>query len=67
MVSLYKIENVNEKTDGKYVSCELRGMSTDTKPTEIGINKIANGSVFIEIDTGSVFIYNQDNEEWNEV
>ncbi len=66
MVSLYKIENVNEKTDGKYVSCELRGMSTDTKPTEIGINKIANGSVYIEIDTGKLFFYNEEDQEWNE-
>ena len=66
MVSLYKIENVNEKTDGKYVSCELRGMSTDTKPTEIGINKISNGSVFIEIDTGKLFFYDEENQEWNE-
>lgn len=67
MVSLYKIENTNITTDGKFISCELRGLSTDEKPTTYKENKIANGSVFIEIDTGSVFIYNQDNEEWNEV
>ena len=67
MVSLYKIENTNITNDGKYISCELRGLSTDTKPSTIGENEIGNGSVFIEIDTGSVFIYNQDSKEWNEV
>ena len=67
MVSLYKIENTNITNDGKYISCELRGLSTDEKPTTFGENEIGNGSVFIEIDTGSVFIYNQDSKEWNEV
>ena len=65
MVTIYKIENVNEKTDGKYISCELRGMSTDTKPTEIGENKIGNGSTFIEINTGDIYFYDEDSETWN--
>lgn len=65
MVSLYKIENTNITNDGKYISCELRGLSTDTKPTQIGLNKIANGSIFIEIDTGDIYFYNQTNQEWN--
>lgn len=67
MVSLYKIENTNITNDGKFISCELRGLSTDTKPTKIGENEIANGSVFIEINTGNVFIYDQTSKEWNEV
>jgi len=67
MVSLYKIENTNITSDGKYVSCELRGLADDEKPTTYKENKIANGSVFIEIDTGKVFIFDQDSEEWNEV
>ena len=28
---------------------------------------IDNGSVFIEIDTGTVFIYDLTSKEWNEV
>jgi hypothetical protein len=42
---------------------ELRGLSTDTKPTEM----IGNGSVFLEMDTGKVFVYNADDEEWVEL
>ena len=64
MVSLYKVENSYEKTNNNYISAELRGLSTDEKPTEIGENKIDNGSIFIEIDTGDVYIYDLENEEW---
>ena len=41
---------------------ELAGLSTDTKP--IGF---ATGSLFIEVDTGDVFFYNEEAEpdsEW---
>lgn len=65
MVSLYKIENVNEKIEGKFVSCELRGLSTDEKPSTIGINNIANGSTFVEIDTGDIYFYDETGETWN--
>lgn len=41
---------------------ELRGLSTDTKPTNVG-----NGSVFIEIDTGTVYMFDAQNKQWNEV
>lgn len=67
MVSLYKIENSYTRVDGNYVSAELRGLSTDEKPTEIGANKIDNGSVFIEIDTGKMYLYDLANEEWKEI
>lgn len=64
MVTLYKNDNVRKTTDGQTTYCELRGMSTDTKPTEINGMKIGNGSVFIEIDTQEVFIFNETTQEW---
>lgn len=67
MVSTYKIENTKIKPDGDYISVELRGLSTDTKPTTIDNKKIDNGSVFIEIDTGNVFMFDYTKQEWNEV
>ena len=39
---------------------DLRGLSTDVKPTE----KIGNGSTFIEIDTSKIFFFNADSNEW---
>ena len=35
-------------------------LSTDTKPTE----NIENGSVLIEMDTGTVYFFDLENEEW---
>lgn len=42
---------------------ELRGLSTDEKPTE----DVANGTTFIEIDTGKIYMYDLENEEWKEI
>lgn len=44
-------------------SCEMVGLSTDTKPTGVSIG---NGWSFIEMDTGKVFFYNAEDEEWLE-
>ena len=46
------ITTINEKT------YEFRGLSTDEKPIE----RIGNGSIFIEIDTGKVFIFDEQNK-----
>lgn len=67
MISIYKTDNIKITDEGEIVGGELRGLSTDTKPTEIGDKTIANGSVFIEIDTGKMYLYDLDNEQWNEV
>lgn len=67
MTSTYKIENTKINPDGDYLSVELRGLSTDTKPTKIGDKNIGNGSVFIEIDTQKISFYDEDSKEWKEV
>ena len=46
---------------------ELRGLSTDTKPTEIGGKEVGNGSIFIEIDTGKISMYDKESQEWKEI
>lgn len=40
---------------------DYRGLSTDTKPTNA-----PNGSTFIEIDTGTVYFFDSDNNLWRE-
>ncbi len=67
MVSIYKVENTNITPSDTYLSVEVRGLSTDEKPTEVNDKKIANGSIFIEIDTGKLFLYDLENETWMEV
>lgn len=36
------------------------GLSTDVKPTE----NVVNGSVFIEMDTATIYFFNQAGAEW---
>ena len=73
MISIYKIEESkvspsdNFKKNDERVSVEIRGLSTDDKPTSVGAKGIDNGSVYIELDTGKVFLYDLEQETWNEV
>lgn len=41
---------------------EIRCLSADTKPTDV-----SNGSSLIEMDTGKVYLFDQENSEWTEV
>jgi len=69
MVTVGKIERTIFGQEGEEkVLVELRGLSTDTpKPTELNSQKIENGSTFIEIDTGKIYMYDYENEEWKEI
>ena len=57
----------NPSLNEEYKLVELRGLSTDTKPTTIGADKIDNGSTYIEIDTGKVYLFDLEGEEWKEI
>lgn len=49
--------------EGKYIRpVTFVGLSTDVKPVE----DVANGSIFIEIDTSTLYFFDLDNEEWKE-
>ena len=67
MISLYKIENTKLNPDNSYISVELRGLSTDEKVTQLNGKKIDNGSAWIEIDTGKVYLFDLQSEEWKEI
>ena len=41
----------------------LVGLSTDTKPTE----GIINGSTFLEMDTDTKYMFDQDNGTWHPI
>lgn len=57
-----KIVTRNKSIDTYYASVELVGLSTDTKPTNE-----RNGSLFLEMDTGKVFVYDEANTQWLEL
>ena len=43
---------------------EFRGLSTDDKSK---IKNVTNGSIFFEIDTGKIYMYDEENVEWKEL
>lgn len=49
-----------QNDDINYV--ELAGLSTDTKP-----DGIATGSLFLEVDTGDVYAYDETGVEWDKI
>lgn len=63
MVTIFK----SYKTEGNKVTYELRGLADDSKPTKVEENVVDNGSEFIEIDTGDVYMYDLDNTSWYKV
>lgn len=47
---------------------EIRGLSTDTKPTtKIEGMNISNGSTYVEIDTGDTYMFDAENRIWYDV
>ena len=55
---------IHEREEGQKTYVELRGPSTETKPTTIEDKGVRNGSVFIETDTKEVFLFDEDSQEW---
>lgn len=52
------ITPVNERT------YEFRGLSSDVKPTKKDRPLLGNGSVFVEMDTLKVFLYDEEHDKW---
>ena len=68
MISIYETKKTKYTKDGSLITAELRGLSTDgDKPTEIQGKEIDNGSQFIEIDTGKIYLYDYDSKTWGEI
>ena len=66
MITLVKKEKSIMTNNGTKILAEFRGLSTDVKPVMNGEEKVENGSIFIEIDTGRVYFYDLENEQWME-
>lgn len=69
MITIAKNENTKIVGDNRYILVELRGLSTDEKPImydEKIDSYIDNGSIFIEIDTGKIYMFNLSSNQWVE-
>ena len=49
--------------DGPDLAIKLRGLSTDDKPME----GVPNGSSFLEMDTGNVYVFDEENTQWRQL
>ena len=67
MITISTITNQRTVEGEEAIVVELRGLSGDDKPTEIANKKVDNGSVYIEIDTGKIYMYDLENEQWKEM
>lgn len=58
-----KVVKVNQTGSPMFeVMQEISGLSTDVKPTDV-----ATGSVFFEVDTDKIYMYDAENTTWYEV
>jgi len=61
MVSLINVNRARLGPSGETVIEEYRGLSADTKPA---LQANRNGSVFYEMDTKNVYMYDGENQTW---
>lgn len=55
------IRKESDIKNGNKPVLQITGKSTDEKPTDVN-----NGSQFIEIDTGKLYFYDKEAEQWLE-
>lgn len=67
MVTISNIRRVNKINGTINFLVDLVGLAADDKPITIKNGIADNGSTFIEIDTGKLYLYDLENEEWKEI
>lgn len=67
MITIYDNKKVKKENGDIKFLVELRGLSTDNKPTIIENGIVENGSAFIEIDTQKIYFYDAASEAWKGV
>jgi len=60
---MVRVTDARDVITGKVKYFEFAGLSSDTKPTD----KVSTGSLFLEVDTGDVYAYNEAGSEWKKV
>ena len=72
MLTIISSEKVKKlSSDGKVSNSEgelveLRGDNVSEVPREINGKSIENGSIFIEMSTGKIYMYSGENRSWEE-
>lgn len=63
MVTVIGEENIRSNPNKNQTVKTFAGLSSDTKPTA----KVENGSTFLEMDTGDLYIFDKTNTLWREL
>lgn len=50
---------IDFRQDGEIIRVDGKCLSTDAKPTNV-----ANGSSLIEMDTGTVYLFDENSKQW---
>lgn len=58
---MIRIIDAHDVVSGREKYIEYAGTKDDTKPTD---EYIATGSTFLEVDTGDVYFWNEENNTW---
>lgn len=58
------VTNSNTDDSTQWTGWDLRGLSSDSKPTD---SQVPNGSTFIEMDTKDVYIFDKQNTQWRKL
>lgn len=58
------IELMSRGSNDNQLPLFLTGLSTDTKPTDWNGGCIPQGSIFWEIDTWNIYVFNGANKSW---
>ena len=61
MITFGSAELVRTGDDGNVYLKQGSCLSTDTKPTDV-----ANGSILVEMDTGTAYMFDEENSTWRE-
>ena len=60
---MVRVTNAHDVVMGEVKYYEFAGLSTDTKQTE----GVATGSLFLEVDTGNWYAFDEAGSEWNQI
>lgn len=61
---MIRINNAHDVVTGSKKYIEYAGLHNDTKPTDAFIS---TGSIFLEVDTGDVYAWDEVGENWNKI
>lgn len=63
MITIMDEASIRSNPNLKQTVKTYAGLSTDTKPVE----NTENGSTFLEMDTGDLYIFDKQNSQWREL